>query len=123
MLALVLFLIYVYPQRDVDPLRDLKFEAHKYSGLNPTLYYKFLNNISLMRQTISSVDTSAGYLYTAIENLQDMGLESVGGSSGFVEELHDLGSRIGNAAELLILEEAVNQGVRFNPKYIKTIPL
>ena len=123
MLAVVLFLIYVYPQRDTDPLRDLKYEAHKYSGLNPELYRRFLNNMNLMKQTLSSVDTSSMYLYVALENLQDMGLEAMGGSSGFVEDLHDLASRIGNAGELLILEEAVTQGVRFNPKYIKNIPL
>ena len=123
-LALAMFLMYVYPQRDTDPLRDFQYEAHKYSGLNPELYYRFLNNMKLMKQTLpSSVDTSSYYLYAALENLQDIGLESKGGSSGFIENLHDLASRIGDAAELLILQEAVQQGVRFNPKYIKNIPL
>lgn len=122
LLALIVFAIYIYPKRDNDKLKDLKFEVYKYSGLNPDLYYRFLNNIQLMDQTIQSVETSSGYLYEALDNLQDMALNAKGGSSGLIENLHDIASRIGNAAELTILDNALRQGVRFYPKYIKNTP-
>lgn len=120
-LIILAFVIYIYPKRKPDRLKILKYEAYKYSGLNPDLYYKFLNNIELMEQTIQSVDTSSKYLYTALDNLQDIALYSKGGSSGFIDKIHDLSSRIGNEAELMILEVALQQGVRFHPKYIKPI--
>ena len=120
-LVLLIFLIYVYPKQKLDRLKLLKYEVYKYSGLNPNLYYKFLNNIELMEQTLQSVDTSSNYLYLAIDNLQDIALYAKGGSTGFIDQVHDIASRLGNEAELMILEVALQQGVRFQPKYIKDI--
>jgi hypothetical protein len=71
---------------------------------------------------IHSVDTSAGYLYKAIDNLQDLALYAKGGSTGLIDEIHSLASQIGDAGELMILDQALQQGVRFYPKFIKFIP-
>jgi hypothetical protein len=122
LVLLVGFLVFLLPKRDKDPLGPLKNEAYKYSGLKPELYYSFLNNMKLMQQVTYSVDTSAGYLYKAIDNLQDLALYAKGGSTGLIDEIHELASRIGNAGELIILDSALNQGVRFYPKFIKFIP-
>jgi hypothetical protein len=75
-----------------------------------------------MKQNIYSVDLSAKYLYQAIDNIQDMALSAKGGSTGFIEEIHDIASRLGNEAELMILDVALQQGVRFHPKFIKDVP-
>ena len=114
--------VYLYPKRDRDQLAPIKYEVHKYSGLNPDLYRSFLNNMDLMKQYTYSVDLSAKYLYQAIDNLQDLALNAKGGSTGFIEEVHDIASRLGNEAELMILDVAMSQGVRFHPKFIKYIP-
>jgi hypothetical protein len=122
LVLLVCFLVFFLPKRDKDTFGPLKLEAYKYSGLKPELYYSFLNNMKLMQQVLNSVETSAGYLYTAVDNLQDLALYAKGGSTGLIDEIHDLASRIGNAGELMILDSALKQGVRFYPKFIKFIP-
>ena len=119
---LVCLVVYLLPKRNKDPLGPLKLKAYKYSGLNPDIYYSFLNNMKLMQQVIHSVDTSAGYLYKAIDNLQDLALYAKGGSTGLIDEIHSLASQIGDAGELMILDQALQQGVRFYPKFIKFIP-
>jgi hypothetical protein len=103
-------------------LAPIKYEVYKYSGLNPDLYHRFLNNMDLMKQNLYSVDLSAKYLYKAIDNLQDLALNAKGGSTGFIEEVHDIASRLGSEAELMIMEVALEKGVRFNPKFIKETP-
>lgn len=75
-----------------------------------------------MKQNLYSVDLSAKYLYKAIDNLQDLALNAKGGSTGFIEEVHDIASRLGSEAELMIMEVALEKGVRFNPKFIKETP-
>ena len=119
---LACLIVYYYPKQDRDQLTPIKNEVYKYSGLNPDLYYSFLNNMELMKTYTYSVDLSAKYLYQAIDNLQDLALNAKGGSTGFIEEVHDIASRLGNEAELMILDTATTQGVRFNPKFIKYTP-
>ncbi len=75
-----------------------------------------------MKQNLYSVDLSTKYLYKAIDNLQDLALNAKGGSTGFIDEVHDIASRLGNEAELMIMEVALEQGTRFNPKFIKYVP-
>jgi hypothetical protein len=122
LIFLVCIAVYLYPKRDRDQLAPIKYEVYKYSGLNPDLYHSFLNNMDLMKKYTYSVDLSAKYLYQAIDNLQDLALNAKGGSTGFIEEVHDIASRLGNEAELMILDVATTQGVRFHPKFIKEIP-
>ena len=123
MYLLVLFtlltMMYIYPRREVDRLQVFKERAYKYSGIDPDTYAKFRIGLSLMQQSIHSVDTSASYLYGAIDNLQDLGLYMKGGSSDVVYEIHQLASDIGDAGERMLLDEALAQGVRFMPKYLK----
>jgi hypothetical protein len=114
--------VYFYPKRDRDSLAPIKYEVYKYSGLNPDLYYSFLNNMDLMKQSLYSIDLSAKYLYQAIDNLQDLALNAKGGSTGFIEEVHEIASRLGSEAEIMILKKATEQGVRFHPKFIQETP-
>ncbi len=122
LIFVVCIAVYLYPKRDRDQLAPIKYEVHKYSGLNPDLYHSFINNMDLMKKYTYSVDLSAKYLYQAIDNLQDLALNAKGGSTGFIEEVHDIASRLGNEAELMILDTATTQGVRFHPKFIKYTP-
>jgi hypothetical protein len=122
LVLLIVFVVYLYPKRDRDQLAPIKNEVYKYSGLNPDLYHSFLNNMKLMKQYLYSVDLSSKYLYQAIDNLQDLALNAKGGSTGFIDEVHEIASHLGNEAELMILEVALEQGVRFHPKFIKHVP-
>ena len=122
MVFLVVLIVYFFPKRDRDQLAPIKNEVYKYSGLNPNLYHSFLNNMELMKKSLYSVDLSAMYLYQAIDNLQDLALNAKGGSTGFIEDVHEIASRLGNEGELMILEVALEQGVRFYPKFIKDEP-
>lgn len=119
LVILVCIAVYLYPKQDRDVLAPIKFEVHKYSGLNPGLYHSFINNMELMEKYKHSVDLSAKYLYQAIDNLQDLALNAKGGSTGFIEEVHEIASRLGSEAEIMILKTATEQGVRFRPKFIQ----
>jgi hypothetical protein len=78
--------------------------------------------MELMEKYMYSVDLSSKYLYQAIDNLQDLALNAKGGSTGFIEEVHEIASRLGSEAEIIILKRATEQGVRFHPKFIQETP-
>ena len=113
--------LYLYPKRNKRPLDEYKQKAKKYSGLSPDKYSEFVNNLELSEQTLYSVTLSTKYLYKAIDALQDLPLYAKGGSSGLIEEIHEMASSIGDAMERQIAKTALDQGVRFNPRYIKGI--
>jgi len=89
--------------------------------LSPDKYSEFVNNLELSEQTLYSVTLSKKYLYKSLDALQDLALYSKGGSSGLIEEIHEMTSAIGDIVERQIANTAIEQGVRFNPKYIKGI--
>ncbi len=53
----------------IENLRDLKLELKPYSGLNPELYLRYVNNIELFGQSYDEE-----YLYKALEDAQELQL-------------------------------------------------
>jgi len=102
------------PKGEKDSLRDFKREAHKYSGLNPELYYTFTNELDMHQATMSS----PRHLYLALDALEELALYTRGTSSGVRDEVRILVCNLGDAAEL----ELILKGVRFTPKYLKETP-
>lgn len=122
LLFVILFIIavvYFYPQLSKNSLDVYKNQAKKYSGVSPTKYSEFINNLELSEQMSYSVTQSSKYLYKALDALQDIPLYAVDGSSGLISEIHELASSIGDAMERNIAQTAATQGVRFVPRYMK----
>ena len=102
--------------------RFLKFEqaVHPYSGLDPTSWQRFLNNMNLFQSKIDSdIDLSSKALYTAVENVRDIGLGiRHADDTVYQESLNDIAGELGYEGELVLNEVARSKGLYFFPKYL-----
>ncbi len=114
LLGLVLLALYKVPKPQEDLLKKYKLEALKYSGLNPELYAVFTNELRMF-QTYAS----PGFLYKALEALEELALYTKGGSSSARDDIRILVCNIGDAGE----HHMIKEGVLFTPKYLKETPL
>lgn len=117
----VMYLTFRMIRKDPDNFADitaLKKEAHAFSGVNPDLFLMFHSNINLAQQYIGQVDISKKFLYISLQHLEDLGLSSETGDSGVQEEIANIVFKIGYAFEKILMNEALNQGVRFRLKYL-----
>lgn len=104
-----------------DPvLGEFKVRAHKYSGLQPDLYYEFTNELEAYRAS-PSVDVATRHLYRAIDVLQELALYAHP-SSDAPYFIRVLANDLGNAAEDQLMRRALSNGENFTPKYLKEYP-
>ena len=101
-----------------DTLDDLKMEIHKYSGVNPDMFNNFMTNMELMEDNISRTELASYYLYKAIDNAQEIALYTTGYGTHIVEEISQITTDIGEYSEQIILDEALLQGNKFQPRYL-----
>lgn len=104
-------------------LEDLKMEIHKYSGLNPESYQSFVNNIDLMQSTLQNgnVEIATNYLYSAIENIQDLSLYLTGSTTEITDSILDLSRQVGIESEKMIMDVALFKRKEFRPRYLNDI--
>lgn len=104
-------------------LEDLKMEIHKYSGLNPESYQSFVNNIDLMQSTLQNgnVEIATNYLYSAIENIQDLSLYLTGSTTEVTDSILDLSRQVGIESEKMIMDVALFKRTDFRPRYLNDI--
>lgn len=104
-------------------LEDLKFEINKYSGLNPESYQSFVNNIDLMQSTLQNgnVEIATNYLYSAIENIQDLSLYLTGSTTEITDSILDLSRQVGIESEKMIMDVALFKRKDFRPRYLNDI--
>jgi len=104
-------------------LEDLKMEIHKYSGLNPESYQSFVNNIDLMQSTLQNenVEIATNYLYSAIENIQDLSLYLTGSTTEVTDSILDLSRQVGIESEKMIMDVALFKRKDFRPRYLNDI--
>ena len=91
---------------------DIQKKLYPYSGLNPGLFHKFINSISLFGENIKYVDEAARHLYTAIQYAIELQK---------YDERHDFRKEIDEIAlecEKLLLDTALANKVLFNPRYL-----
>jgi len=66
---------------------------------------------------MTDLDTSASFLYQAIENIRDLGLSAI--DDGTIQErLLTIANQLGVDGELKINQMALSKGFRFFPKYL-----
>ena len=104
-------------------LEDLKIEINKYSGLNPESYQSFVNNIDLMQSTLQNgnVEIATNYLYSAIENIQDLSLYLTGSTTEITDSILDLSRQVGIESEKMIMDVALFKKKDFRPRYLNDI--
>jgi hypothetical protein len=101
-------------QRVTLDLHDLKMEAHKFSGVDPTEFMEFLNNLNKIEPHIDDPRVASYFLYTALDHLSNLKFNKFGIES----DIDELVSKIGFSAELSIMDSALRENKRFTPKYL-----
>lgn len=121
-LAIFFVLMIVSPriktQRVNHALEDLQLEVHKYSGLNPDIYYEFENNLNLMQTTVQEdPELAKEYLYMSIQNIEDLSLYSSGSNTEVIDELLHISKQIGFEGEKMLID--VDH--QFIPRYLNNL--
>ena len=102
--------------------RFKKYEKmiHPYSGLDPTNWERFLGNLHTFVQLASTrVDDAAEALYMATENIKDLGLGlRRADDSEIQEKLAEIAFQLGYEGELILNQNANQQGLYFFPRYL-----
>ena len=121
----VFFIVYVFfPQRvsggEDRQLRDIKSELHRYSGLNPDLYFECMNDLKLMENT-ANTDLASEHLHLAIEKAVKMSLYSTGVHTHVIDEVRGITVRLGVRSEELTMKRALTSGQDFRPIYLNEL--
>lgn len=102
-----------------DPFMDLKREAHKYSGVNPSVFMDFISKFNLAQRYMhTDVTIAQKYMLESLDNLEDIALYAESGDYDIQEPIHDLSNKIGYTFENRLMNIAINKGVALYPKYL-----
>jgi hypothetical protein len=88
-------------------------DAHVYSGLNSEYFMKFVNNLELFEDNVNNVHLAATYLYRAIGSLEELAMY------GAQDEIHALIPTVGITGERILMRQALQNNMAFNPTYLK----
>lgn len=94
--------------------------VHPYSGLDPTNWSRFLENLHEFERLASTrLDEASSALYAATENIRDLGL-GVGRAddSDIQEKLAVIASQLGYEGEVILNQYALSKGLYFFPRYL-----
>ena len=94
--------------------------VHPYSGLDPTSWKRFLDNLHVFEQSVSTrPDDSADALYSACENIRDLGLGlRHADDTDIQEKLNLIASELGFEGEMVLQQKATSSGLYFYPRYL-----
>jgi hypothetical protein len=93
-------------------------ETHVYSGVDERTYRAFLALIQIAKEYRTDVKFSQIYLEKALKMLNDIPLYMSPMDVDVMNELGGISYRLGYEFEQLLMKEALNQQIEFNPKYI-----
>lgn len=120
-IAVLFLLINFAPKGHIykdDFLDDLKMEVHRYSGVHPESFNNFMTNMELMEDNITKTDLASYYLYSAIDNAQNLAMYTTGHGTFVIDEVAEITNRLGTYAEQIIMNEALLRGNSFKPRYL-----
>ena len=102
--------------------RFKKYEhmVHPYSGLDPTNWTRFLENLHEFERLASSrLDDSAEALYAACENIRDLGLGLRRADDADIQDkITSIASQLGYEGEVILNQNANSKGLYFFPRYL-----
>ena len=121
LVALLIFVLWIVFPKGVKG-QFLKYEqaVHPYSGLDPESWKRFLNNMNLFRTKLDTdLDLSAKALYTAVENVRDMGLGvRHADDTDYQDRLNGIAGDLAYEGETVLLKSATDKGLYFFPKFL-----
>ena len=116
MLILLLF-IPTTSRVEEDSIKKFKLEVHRYSGLNPDTFGRFMNHIEIFENLVEDApDTATGHLYDAVEEASKLSLYS---PTGELEQLNDVIMGLAVLGERIALKNAVKKKIAFKTQYLK----
>jgi hypothetical protein len=121
LIAFVVYFTIKMIKRDVDDfshIKEIQKKIHKYSGVNPYYYEQYLANFNLAKHTIKDVNQSKVFFHQAIQYLEELSLFGVAGDLDIHDEMTYLIQELGYNFEKMLLNSAINSGVRFIPVYL-----
>ena len=121
LIGIVIYIVLKFLKRDVDdfsPVKKIQRKIHLYSGVHPELYTQYLTHINLAKEHIEDVDKSKKFFYKSLQHLEELALHGVSGDLDIQEEMTYLIQELGYTFEKLLLNAAINKGVRFRPIYL-----
>jgi hypothetical protein len=120
-LLLCLFVI-LFPTFGGKKNRFLR-EVHPYSGLDPQTWELLQKHLEQYENTKASLDQRAAGLYSAIEDVRNIGLSiRRADDHEHQERLEDIAFQMGVEGETTLFALAQKQGVYFFPKYLNDLP-
>ena len=120
--AVVVYLPFRTMRRHDKKMSDIKSELHKYSGLNPNLYFECISDLEAVEKNLyDNIELSADKLYVAIDKANALASYSTGVHTYVIDEIRDITERIGFRGEELIFERALISGYDFRPIYLNEL--
>jgi len=117
---LLVFLWIFFPMGPGSRFKKYEKMVHPYSGLDPVNWERFLDNLHTFEQLASTrLDDASESLYAATENIKDLGLGLRRADDADIQEkLAGIAFQLGYEGELILNQNAVNQGIYFFPRYL-----
>ena len=117
---LILILWIVFPKGVKGQFLKYEQAVHPYSGLDPESWKRFLNNMQLFRSKVESdLDLSAKALYTAVENVRDIGLGvRHADDTEYQDRLNGIAGELALEGVSILMKTASDKGLYFFPKFL-----
>ena len=117
---LLVFLWTFFPMGPQSRFKKYEHLVHPYSGLDPTSWQRFLENLRTFEQLASvRLDDASEALYAATENVKDLGLGLRRADDADIQEkLAQIAFQLGYEGELILNQNAINKGLYFFPRYL-----
>ena len=118
---LIVFLWIFFPMGQGDRFKKYEHLVHPYSGLDPESWSRFLVNMKTLERLVStsSIDEAASALYSATENIKDIGLAlRRSDDANIQEELTKIAGELGYEGEFILNKNAIAKGIYFFPRYL-----
>jgi len=117
---LLVFLWIFFPMGPGSRFKKYEKMVHPYSGLDPTSWQRFLDNLHTFEQLASTrLDDAAEALYAATENIKDLGLGLRRADDADIQEkLAEMAFQLGYEGELILNQNATHKGLYFFPRYL-----
>ncbi|QIG60008.1 hypothetical protein [Dishui Lake phycodnavirus 4] len=117
----IVFIILKLMKRDTNDFQsifEIQKKIHKYSGVHPEMYEQYISYINLAKQNIDDTNRSKKFLYKSIQLLEEIALYGESGDLDIHEDMTYLIQQLGYEFERFLLNSALNNGIRFIPKYL-----
>ena len=120
-IACIVYIALKLVKRETDDFQhvlEIQKKIHKYSGVHPEMYENYFAYINLAKENIKDINSSKKFFYKSIHFLEEVALYGESGDLDIQGDMTYLIQQLGYEFEKLLLNSAINSGIRFMPKYL-----